>query len=85
MRVTFEGQAQAGDWLRTPWGELRLVVSVVGAGDLIEAIVERDIALRTPNFMRHSITATCALFGGQTTGREKRNHERFQERLRRAV
>ncbi len=68
---------KAGDVIRTPWGEERIVVSVIGAGDLIEAIVERDILLHAPNFLRDSIAGTCALHGS-TTGREKRNHDRWK-------
>ena len=75
--VVPEGQAQVGDVLRLPSGELREVVAVIGAGDLIEMIVERDIALHAPNFLRDSIAGTCALHGS-TTGREKRNHDRWK-------
>ena len=79
--MVYEGQAQAGECLRTPWGEVREVITVICAGDLIESVVERQIALRAPNFMRHSIAATCALYSTSTTGREKRKHERFRAKV----
>jgi hypothetical protein len=79
MKFRYEGQAQAGDYLRTPWGQVLQVVSVVSAGDLIEAVVERRIAMRAPNFMRDSIAASCALFGA-TSAREKRDNERRRHR-----
>ena len=79
--MVYEGQAQAGECLRTPWGEVREVITVICAGDLIESVVERQIALRAPNFMRHSITATCALHG-DTRGREKRDWERFKAKVK---
>jgi hypothetical protein len=79
-----EGQAAAGDYLRTPWGQELIVVSVMGAGDLIEAIVERQIALRTPNFIRDSITARCALFGA-TSGQERQALRAAKARLNRPV
>jgi hypothetical protein len=78
--VTPDGLAAVGDTVMAPWGERRLIVAIVGAGDLIEAIVERDIAtVRAPNYMRDSITATCALYGG-TVGREKREIARARKR-----
>jgi hypothetical protein len=80
----YEGQAMAGDELVTPWGERRIVLSVVSAGDLIEAVVERRIAMRAPNFMRDSIAASCALFGA-TSAREKRDNERRRHRATKLI
>lgn len=74
-RVTPAGQAKAGDFIVTEWGELLEVVKVSCANAVIEGISERDRLLRTPNFNRHSIAAACITFG-DTTGREKRNIER---------
>lgn len=80
-----EGQAGPGDLIRTWWGECREVVSVVSAGDVVEAIVERQIALRTPNLLRDSITATCALYSGATSGHEKQRIRQARARLNRPV
>lgn len=82
-----EGQAQAGDVLKTPWGQWLEVVSVVGAGDVIEAVVERSITAwrTTPNYNRDSAAAMCVMFSGQTTGREKRRMDRARERMRKPV
>jgi len=76
-RVIPEGQAQAGDLLRSPWGEVFEVVSVHGAHEVINAISERSPIVR-----RGSMSERCALFGSQTTGRERRDLERA--RLKRA-
>jgi hypothetical protein len=86
VRVIPAGQAQAGDCIRLPNGELRTVVSVISAGELVEAIVERQIATYTPNFMRDSITSTCALYGGgDTTGRERRDLARSRRRAMKPI
>lgn len=77
--MTPEGRAGVGDIVHTPHGDYRVIVSVTGAGDLIESVVERAIALRAPNFMRHSITATCSLFG-DTRGRERQTMARWKAR-----
>lgn len=75
MRITEAGRALlAKPWVSTPNG-LR-----ASAGDLAEALCERSIRLNAPNFMRNSIAGTCALYGG-TTGREKRDRERFVARV----
>lgn len=77
VKIVPEGKAQVGDYVRTPFGEIRQIVSIVNAGDLIEAIVERDIReVRAPNFMRDSIAGICVLWG-DTTGRERRNRQRY--------
>ena len=79
MRVTPSGQAKAGDLILAPDGELLEVVSVVNAGDLIEAIGSQVVD--APNYQRDSIAGMCVLFSGGTTGREKRNRERYLARL----
>jgi len=79
VRVTPEGRAVAGDWIRTPCGELLEVVSITNAGDLIEAIGSQFI--HAPNYQRDSIAGLCVLFSSGTTGREKRNRERYLARL----
>jgi hypothetical protein len=84
MTPVYEGKAKAGDLIRTWWGQELIVVSVVGAGDLIEAVVERRIAMRAPNFMRDSIAASCALWGA-TSAREKRDNERRRHRATKLI
>lgn len=83
-RVTPEGQAEEGDYVRTPWGELLEVISVRCANDVIEGISERDRLLDAPNFHRHSITALAMSFG-DTTGREKRDNERRRSAALKAI
>ena len=74
----YPGQAQAGDLMRDPYGQLVEVVSVTCANALIEGMSERDRLLDAPNYHSAiSITATCSL-SGDTTGREKRDHERWR-------
>lgn len=80
MRVTPEGRAGVGDVIVTGWGEYRTVVAIINAGDLIEAIAEQSITMRAPNFRRDSISGVCVLFG-QTSGREKRDFQRWRARV----
>lgn len=68
-----------GDAVLTPFGEYLEVVEVKGAGDVAEALVEKAIRERKPNLIRHSMMENCVHFG-DTTGREKRNHERYKAR-----
>ena len=81
-----EGRAQVGDCVRTRHGDYVEIVSVVSAGLLIEAMVERDIAAYrgTPNFMRDSIAGTCCLHG-ETSGRDKQRIDRWKHRVKGAA
>ena len=79
LRVTSDGRAQAGDTVRCPWGELRVVVWVHSAGDVSESLCEQSIAefKGTPHFTRDSIAGTCALFADGTTGHERQRRRRW--------
>lgn len=79
-RVVPDGKAQSGDWIRVD-GRLVQVESVTSAHDVIEAQVEQSIRdyKATPHFTRDSIAGRCLLFG-ETSGREKRDHERLKAR-----
>ena len=79
MRVTAEGRAKAGDCVRTRHGDIVEIVSITNAGDLIEAIGSQFV--HAPNYQRDSIAGLCVLFSSGTTGREKRNRERYLARL----
>jgi hypothetical protein len=78
VRVTAEGRAKAGDCVRTRHGDIVEIVSITNAGDLIEAIGSQVVM--APNYTRDSIAGMCVLWGS-TTGREKRNRERYLARL----
>lgn len=80
--VTPEGRAKVGDVVVTGHGETLIVVSVIGAHELIAQQSERDRLNRAPNFWRDSIAGKCSLYGS-TSGREKRNREREKAKLAR--
>lgn len=79
--MTRDSNAKPGQEFRTPWGELRTLVSVTSAGLWIEAKVNQEIAefRGTPAFTRDSIAGRCVLFGS-TTGWERREYERARKR-----
>lgn len=74
------GQARPGDCYIDDCGQVREVVSVTSAHDVLVNALDARMRLRTPNFYRDSTTALCALHGA-TTGREKRDYQRRKYRL----
>jgi hydroxyethylthiazole kinase-like sugar kinase family protein len=84
MLVTPGGKARVGDVVLTPDGELREIVWVIGAGDLIGAMSAQALRLRTPSFWINSTAANCALFGS-TSAREKRDNERRRHRSNKLI
>ena len=86
MKVVPEGRAAVGDCFRDPYGQVFELVAVQSAGLAIEATVAAQIAeyKGTPIFTRDSIAGSCALWG-QSSGREKRNHERWKAKQQRVA
>jgi len=78
--ITPEGAAKVGQVVMTPTGELLEIVAIIGAHELIAGLSEQQRLDRTPNFLRDSIAARCAMWGS-TSGREKRNQERAKAKL----
>ena len=77
--MTPGGQAKAGDTVKVPCGEYRVIVWVHSAGDVSESLCEQSIAefKGTPHFTRDSIAGTCALFADGTTGHERQRRRRW--------
>ena len=73
VRIVPEGRAQAGDVIVDGHGHQREIVAIWSA----------DTALVASPFLGFH-AAACITLGEQTTGREKRDWERYLARIRRA-
>lgn len=72
----YEGQvSKPGDRYVTSYGEVREIVTVTNANDLLT-----QMRMRQPSFNAVSAAGLCSLYGS-TSGREKRDYERWRAKL----
>ena len=80
MTITYPGEAKPGDVIRDPEGRLLDVVSIVYASDWLDHRTLTQIATDPRVYVRNCPSAIAIQFG-DTGGREKRDHERWQKKV----
>lgn len=74
--LMYEGQvSKPGDRYLTEYGELREVVTITNANDLLI-----EMRKRQPRFNGASAAGLCSLYG-ETSRREKRDYERYKAKV----